>query len=180
MTKYLNLGLKQIDPSLFNPIKDNILNPLKPQGGLWFSLYNELYPNYNEWIDFITYKPSIYFYKYASTTLNAIIITLKNNANIYYLDSKEKFQELKQKYPFHNYFSYEALSHDYDAIFINPYFDNKFLDEFDIKSLILFNLDVILNYKEAFVEIDPFFYNNPESSYTINIKDNKTRILKKN
>lgn len=167
MPKFFTLGTNYISTSLFFPIKDT-LNCSKPMGGLWLTKYYEEYPNFNEWLDFLETKPSYFLAKY-SLSSPAAIVTLKNNAQIFMLDSKEKLDYLKQKYPAPNFFSYELLSKDYDGIYFKIFEinDNNIINAFSVNSLILFNLDVIAYYTQAKVMMDSDFLENPESSYTI-------------
>ena len=46
--KYLTVGTKEIREDLFKKISDTNLNKsMKPQGGLWFTEYDENIGNYN-------------------------------------------------------------------------------------------------------------------------------------
>ena len=60
MTTYLSVGTNKILKELEQPIKNG--NP-KPTGGLWATIHDETYPNYNPWIEFLSTKPYILFYK---------------------------------------------------------------------------------------------------------------------
>ena len=42
---YLSIGTKYISKSLFQPIKNG--NGFKPYGGIWATIHNKKYKNYN-------------------------------------------------------------------------------------------------------------------------------------
>lgn len=171
--QYLTFGKNIIDNSLFMLIQDPPQGHIKPLGGLWCTEYSLEYPNYNEWLDFLNNHPSYFIHKYPLKT-KALILTLKESSNIFILDSLEKLEYLKNNYTLDNNFSFEKLSHDYDGIYIKIFkLNDKYIQEYDVNSLILFNLDCIDYYDQAIINFDADFFENEESTYTINLTNNR-------
>ena len=61
---YLSIGTKYISKSLFQPIKNG--NGFKPYGGIWATIHNKKYKNYNEWMDYVILNPYILLSLFAS------------------------------------------------------------------------------------------------------------------
>ncbi len=161
------------------------------------TVYDERYPNYNEWVDYMLEDSNTFYFKslnYSIWEQPCSLVALKEDANILVLDSREKLDRLRQKHPLANdKFSYEAISNMYDGIIVDM---NKLLyngdtvsddktrrqiNRFGVNSLILFNLDCIDYYQSGVVSIEPFDFEygyNEGTSYTINIEDTKKKILK--
>lgn len=60
MTKYLTIGTNQILADLHQPIRNG---QIKPTGGLWATIHDPNYLNYNPWIEILSLHPHILFYK---------------------------------------------------------------------------------------------------------------------
>lgn len=167
MTTYLSVGTNQLIKELHQPIKNG--NP-KPNGGLWATINDENYSNYNPWIEYLSINPHIIFYKNKKSNpflLPAVLITLKESAKIFMLKNINQMEYLKKYYPTsENWIDFEKLSEDYDGIFIDltelyknaSKEDKKKIASFSVSSLILFNLDCIKHYQQATVDIEPFDY----------------------
>ncbi len=93
----------------------------------------------------------------------AVFFTLRNEANILKIESAEQYLELKKQYPGKNdNIDFELLSELYDGVYVNVIAlarkkETEEADkEFSVSSLILFNLDCILEYRQAniFIEVD--------------------------
>ncbi len=183
MEKYLTVGTKEINTDLFMPIQ-NSAKTIKPTGGLWLTKYNENFPNYNEWVDYLTSHPHLLFFKGNDFFVKpASLVILKENTKIYYLNDLESLCYLKKYYPFNNFFSYAKLAQDYDGIFVD-YFALSLIDSnnwqsFGVKTLILFNLDAINYYYPAEVNIEenPNYY---EAFYQINIDNTPKKVTYSN
>ena len=188
---FLTVGTKNIKTELMRTISDVTITKenAKPNGGLWLTDYNLDYQNVNSWMDNITSFnriDSLYNTKYyGPNKLAASAVFLKKDANIFILDSEEKFNELLEKFPHESgLFSYELLSKEYDGIYIDllkiphKYF-NAFIN-FDVSSLILFNTKPIDYYQEAVININSLehFYGDIlyPSDYTINLFQEKKYI----
>ena len=188
---YLTVGTSNIKSELMRKISDVSLtnSHAKPNGGLWLTDYNLKYQNINSWMDNITSFSRIdtlYNTKYyGRNILSAAVVMLKDDANIFVLDSEKKLNELMLKYP-HNeaLFSYEAIAKDYDGIYVNclgipQKYYSAFLS-FDVPSLILFNTNPIDYYKEAKIKIHSLerLYGDfiLPADYTIEVSDEKKYI----
>ena len=189
--KYLTVGTRQITRELFRSIED-VSGSIKPRGGLWLTEYNELYKNYNDWVDFMINDPVVLFYKSRNHSIweqPCSLVTLKETANIFYLKSESDLEYLKKMYPaYGSIFSYQMLSKIYDGIFVDMYklltsinddiICNQ-LFKFGVNSLILFNLNCIDYYQSGMVSIEPFDYEYGSCEpayYEINIENEKQKI----
>lgn len=187
---YLSIGTNYISKNLFQPIKNG--NGYKPYGGIWATIHNKEYTNYNEWMDHVLLNPYILFniYKENPLEIPAVYLTLNNNSNIFTLNSKETLTYLLNNYPLNNWINFEKLAKDYDGIYINilelarcttkEQF-NKLLS-YSVNTLILFNPECINYYQKATININTTDFNpaSLEMGYTINIKDKKEIIENEN
>lgn len=153
--KYLNVGISAIDLKKFEKVKNT--NTTKPKGGIWTTNY---YPNYSPWIDYICrYKEFLEEkYKGYNASIPGVIITLKDDAKIYKLDSIEKLEYLKKQYPYPNWFNYNALANDYDAITIElanfKKLENDPFESFGISTTIILNPNSIEYFEEINITIE--------------------------
>lgn len=175
--KFIMIGSPIISIEMFR----NILRPLnnysfKPNGGFWACELLSNIGNISDWYTYLLEASSIARYK----NLNqSTIFTLKDNANILIIDTDEKVKKLSKKYPPYHHilsyykndtedytiFDYEKLSQDYDGIYVNV---NKLsfklqittFNNWDVNSLVLFNLDCIKEYQTTPIIFD---INNPYS-----------------
>lgn len=184
MFTFLNVGSDLLLKDFFLPIKnDNI----KPKGGLWATYQNERNVFFNEWVDYLSIKPYILFYKRQPKDpfkIPATFITLKENAKIFIVNNENTLNFLIKYYnDGKGWIDFEILSKDCDGIFIkirnllnSKYFDK--LKLFAVNSLILFNLDCISYYQKANIEIAPydFFDNSHFTDYEIKIQKQKNKI----
>lgn len=186
MLTYLSVGTAKILPELFKPIKNG--NP-KPTGGIWATKQNLDLLNYNDWVDFLSWNPSILFYKSKSENpfiIPAVLITLNENAKVFNLGTKADLEYLKETFKTEdNWIDFEKMSLIYDAIYVNLESlyrevgndeQNK-LKQYAVSSLILFNLNCIDYYRSATVEIEPYDYElfNKFTNYSIVIEKTPTR-----
>ena len=188
METYLSIGKKNLSYENFNPINKNLT--FKPNGGLWATLHNTKYKTYNAWLDFISSNLHILFYKYIKSNdynIPAVLFTLKDNAKILHINDENDLNNLMNKYFINNYIDYKTLSKDFDGIYlcinnllrtINDNNLKKELADFDVDSLILFNLDCIAYYQEAIVTIATYDYeiNHECIEYEIKIKEEQKQI----
>lgn len=170
--EYIMIGAPIITREIFR----NVLRPLnnysfKPSGGFWTSEHKSNIYDISDWFKHLKHDAtSIARYK----NLNqSTIFTLKENAKIITVDTPEKVLELAKKYPSYHHslgyfgniteretiFDYEALTKDYDGIYINyNVFTNQLktivLDTIGVNSLLLFNLDCIKEYQTTPITFD--------------------------
>ena len=114
--RYIVLGKTELKEELFNTdLTDNGIN--KPKGGLWSSPYNK--DTISGWYQFCKEEN---FVKADNTV--GVIFTLKEEARVYTIDSKEDLDNLVNKYPNDVLailkeiagLNFIAVSKDYDAI----------------------------------------------------------------
>ena len=54
MNSYLMVGTDYISEDLYRDVCDSLyIKSIKPNGGLWFTLFDMNFSCYNEWVDFI-------------------------------------------------------------------------------------------------------------------------------
>ena len=192
---YLTVGTREITEELFKEVEDTDKDNIKPRGGLWLTKYDQLYGDYNEWVDYMISDPVTLYYKSRNFSMwkqPCSLVTLSDTANIYQLNSQESFDYLKSNYPLDNgKFSYEAISHIYDGIFVDLLGLLRNIEDanlrsrllkFGVNTLMLFNLKCIDYYQPGFVLIEPFDFEYEAwdgTTYKIDIENTKKRILKK-
>ncbi len=194
--KYLTIGTSEITKERFVGVENTTMDSLKPSGGLWLTVYNEDFSGYNEWVDYLL-NDNIALHEYKSYKEHysmwrppCALVTLKEDAKIFMLDSKEKLTSLREKHPVgEDEFSYKEISLEYDGIFVDIYklmrgmtdrnLERK-INKFSVNSLILFNLDCIDYYQAGIVDVDSEHYHPYEGApYEIKIEDTKRKILTK-
>ncbi len=171
--EYLTVGTNKIRRKLFKPIEDRkgasyIVN-IKPTGGLWLTEYNPEYANYNEWIDYLIDNPNVMAFKskeYDIWNQPCSLVKLTDDSKIFTLENTEGYEFLTSRYPKDdNYFSYEAMSKNYDGIYIDilklfngiKYREQeRLIRELCVRTLILFNYKCIDYYRPGYVSITPF------------------------
>ncbi|MEG0977474.1 MAG: hypothetical protein RSF02_02850, partial [Bacilli bacterium] len=173
MKKYLTVGTDAISPLLFENISDN--NKVRkgcPSGGLTFNEFNEEMPVENELIWYLSSHMSLFFYKNFNRkdifSLPCSIISLKEDSKVFVLNSNLDLEYLLATYADNNgWFSYQLLSHDFDAININLSLLKKdgvskehlnILESFCFNTLLLFNCTCIESYQSATLCLEPFDY----------------------
>lgn len=185
MNTYLHVGKNSLNNITFNPIKDNNF-PFKPHGGLWLTQQNPENTIGNEWVEYLSWHPYIAIYHHylnCDATMDCLLVELKKNAQIFILDSLDKLNYLKQKYPQDNLFSYEALSSDYDGIYIDIYkfyrfpIFKEYLEQFSVNTLILFNYNCISHYYPGKIMIEDLDENYNFNSYQIQLSKEKQKII---
>ena len=116
--RYIVLGKTELKEELFNKdLTNNGIN--KPKGGLWSSPYNK--DTISGWYQFCKEQN---FVKADNTV--GVIFTLKEEARVYTIDSKEDLDNLVNKYPNDVLeilkeiagLNFIAVSKDYDAIYL--------------------------------------------------------------
>lgn len=192
--EYLTVGTEEIRVDEFRQIKDtNLRGSIKPSGGLWFTRFNEDFPYYNDWVDYMIRQRYILFYKSKGDNpfcQPCSLVSLRDDALIYNLDSINGYNELLDKYYLNDkMFSFEKLSCDYDGIYVDISSLNRDLSRdimnlfssFGVNSLILFNTNAISNCRAGKVMIEPFdyedFYVCP--FYKIEVSDEKKNVRKR-
>lgn len=182
--KYLTVGTDIISPILFKDIADNKnIDNIKPNGGLWLTEFNEDMPICNVWIWFLVSHINIWFYKNFRKkdifNTPCSVVKLKEDSNIFILDTKSSLDYLFINYPSLNgWFSSETLSYDFDGIFIDLNHlknDNLSDDElnkissFAVNTLLLFNYSCIEYYQPAKLRLEPFDFEFGFSEEDINL-----------
>ena len=182
--EYITLGTDKILEEYFYQIV-NSGKKIKPVGGLWSC--NFYGSTFNEWLDCLVGKPT-YYCRYTLGNnpfkMKASIIKLYDDAKVFHLDSKDAVSELEQKYNF----DFERLSLEYDALYADPFRLFEFGSERDelyrrvyaIKSLDIFNLSAVEEYKKAMIDIEPFDYTdaiNRPIYYETTVEDDKHSVL---
>lgn len=173
--KYIMVGAPIITKEIFR----NVLRPLnnhgfKPSGGFWASQHISNICNISDWYTYLLDASSIARYKNIN---ESTIFTLKGNANILLIDTKEKILELAKKYPSYHHilgyydqitdintiFDFEKLSRDFDGIYVdynaifNTFEQSKrtiVFDSWSVNTLLLFNLDCIKEYQTVPIVYD--------------------------
>ena len=158
--EYVNVGTDCLKREYMNPVLDTDVR-IKPAGGLWCTphLSNESLP----WMNYMLFKPRVFYQKCPKDhpfKQNGVIVDVEPNARIFQVHDNREFDLFKAKYGL----SYEKLSRDYDAIFIDvASIFGKTMEErdyyyklFSVSSLLLFNLNVIKSYKKVDIDVDPF------------------------
>ena len=118
--RYIVLGKTELKEELFNTnLTNNGIN--KPKGGLWSSPYNK--DTISGWYQFCKDENFI-----KGDNSVGVIFSLKEEARIYTIDTKEDLDNLANKYPIvvkenlrYNFMStidYTKVSKDYDAIYL--------------------------------------------------------------
>ena len=156
---FLSIGKDVIDREKFMPIENT--GKIKPCGGLWATKHEESRVCFNEWLDYLTTKKHILFYKYKDYTIPAVYFTLKEDAKILIIDSKNVIDYIKITCPgFDGEIDYSLLSSEFDGIFVDVGMLSKdkslseYVEQFSVNTLVLFNLDCIKEYQQAMVYID--------------------------
>ncbi len=158
--EYVNVGTDCLKREYMNPVLDTDIR-IKPAGGLWCTPHfsSESLP----WMNYMLYKPRVFYQKAPKDhpfQQNGVIVDVDANARIFQLHDNSEFDFFKYKYDL----SYEKLSRDYDAIFIDiASIFGKTMEEkeyyfklFSVSSLLLFNLNIIKSYKKVDIDVDPF------------------------
>ena len=190
--EYLTVGTNDIQESLYVPVKDQPSGIYKPKGGFWLTKYDPRYQNYNEWVDYLIDNPQVLFYKNANKTGTiweqpCSHVILKDNANIYNLNTLQDYTFLKDNYPGNNMFSYEQLSKMFDGLYVDTgailqHRSDELLRlsmQYSVSSLLLFNLKCIDYYYPGVVKITPFdleYSHYEDISYQIECAKTRKRI----
>lgn len=178
MKQYITIGTQNIGEDVFRKIlRPSFKYFYKPNGGLWSSEFISKLYCISQWHDYLLYEsPETAAYKDIES---GALFTLKENANILTIESKEKIIELAKQYPSYHYMlihndientlkiiDYEALSKDYDGIYVsfNKLSYNNIASTFNswsVDTLLLFNLDCIKEYQSVKIIVSPFPYETP-------------------
>lgn len=175
--RYIMIGTNTISKEVFR----NVLRPLDnynfiPNGGFWSSEYKGNDNYISPWFEYLLYATEIAESKNLS---DAVIFTLKESAKILTITTYEQILELSIKYPSYHHilgyskeitsktisFDYEKLSKYYDGIYLdfkNISNENKTIifREWNVNTLLLFNLNCIKEYKKAkitYFKEDPYY-----------------------
>ena len=157
---YIMIGMPIISKEVFRKILRPLNNySFKPSGGFWASEHNGNICNISDWYNYLLNADSIARYKNMN---QSVIFTLKESANILFIDSQEQILKLASLYPSYHHilgyykettsnstiFDFETLQEEYDGIYINYnkiYNSNKTIvfDDWKSNTLLLFNLNCI-------------------------------------
>lgn len=187
---FLSVGTDFIYPEFFVNIKNT--GGAKPVGGIWATKQTEIM-QYNPWIDFVLSRPNLLFYKSNGNPFKqpAVLIKLKDAANICTVDSEEKMDLILKSFPDGNgWIDFEKLAECYDGLFISY---NKLLASenpkvsinirpFSVDTLIIFNPNCIEYFQKASVEIEPFNFDMPsfDTRYQIIVEEEKNYLCNPN
>lgn len=171
--KYITVGAPIISKDLFR----NVLRPLDnysfiPNGGFWASDYLNEY-QISDWNKYLQYATEV---AQAKNTTESTIFTLKDDAKILTIETYEDIIKLSQKYPSYHHilgytkdiddkkssFDFEMLSKDYDGIYVNYKNISKenktmIFNDWEVNTLLLFNIDCIKEYQRAPITIEPLY-----------------------
>jgi len=188
--KYIMVGAPIISKEIFR----NVLRPLNnytfiPNGGFWASEY--IGPeSISLWYKYLMYAKELAKEKNIN---QSTIFTLKENANILTIDTLNQVIELSKNYPSYHHIlgfhfnerssrtttvDFEKLSQNYDGVYVNlkklNNIGNHSFYEWDVNTLLLFNLDCIKEYQTA-----PIIYDiNKEYDYPY-IEEHKLKAPQK-
>lgn len=184
--KYIMIGTKTITKEIFR----NVLRPLNnyyflPTGGFWSASYNEY--TISPWFDYLIDNHDAYSEKDIKSTS---IFTLKDDAKILTINNYETLKDIIKKYPSYHHLlnfykeqtnselsiNYELLSKDYDGIYVNyknfEYSrDTIIFKDWDVNTLLLFNLDAIEDYISANIK---FYLPGSLSYYSLEEEEKRT------
>lgn len=187
---YLSVGTNHIYREFFQNIENGPNG--KPCGGLWATKH-QVNSKYSNWIEFLNNQRNYHILFYKNNSDNpfinpAVLITLKDDANIIYIKTQDDLEYLSSKYPDGNdWIDFATLALYCDGIYIdyqslivsikNQFYYEK-ISHFALSSLLIFNLNCILYYQPALIEIEPFDYECSFEyfNYTIKISDQKEEI----
>ena len=82
MQNYLSIGTNFLAKDLEQPITNS---SIKPSGGLWATIQDPENIKFNPWMEYLSMNPYVLFYKQKNGDpfkIPAVLITLKNNANV--------------------------------------------------------------------------------------------------
>ena len=174
--EYIMIGTNTITKDIFR----KVLRPLNnysfiPNGGFWASEYIDD-EKISQWFQYLLNNTEIIEKKDINS---AVIFTLKNNTKLLIINNYYQILELAKKYPsYHHILGYndeiterttsidfEKLSKHYDCVYIdykNIQNENKtnVFREWDINTLLLFNLDCIKEYKQVeitYIKEEPYY-----------------------
>lgn len=188
MKKYITIGTKNIAKDAFRQIlRPHYKGFHKPNGGLWSCEFISKINCISQWHDYLLYEDrETANYK----NLNAgALFTLKDNSKIITLDNTDKIIQTSIEYPSYHHMllnddyqnklqiiDYEALSKDYDGVYvsINQLGFNDISLTFlpwSVDTLLLFNLDCILEYQSVDIYTSSHYYGMPP--YITNISSPK-------
>lgn len=175
--KFITLGPKILDKTLFTPpYKPNNCDT-KPYGGLWAcrlnveNQYNSAIKINNPWANYL-YHSDEKDRKKLGEIENAVMFELKDTARILNIDSEETLSDILRKHPSQddlknfyagelngiNYNSicryYSGIFVDYDKLFTSGQSDIPAFKQWNFSSLLLFSLDAIKAYTGATFEYE--------------------------
>ena len=120
--QFFHYGTGEIYDDLMQTVSDSSeVGRLKLSGGLWLCDYKG--KDKIDVIDITLLTDSNSCSKIREKPkAPGVLVTLKDNANIFYLDNEDNFKYLVEKYPSDsrkNFFSFEKLMKDFDGIYMN-------------------------------------------------------------
>ncbi len=166
---YISVGSKVISREMFKPVFRSFDRySCKPIGGFWACEYKDLF-NISDWFNLLLNEPDI---RKSKNISYATLFSLKHDSNILYIDDVYVLEKLISKYPSIHHIllghsdiplSYEALADCYDGIFVDIYklssqCASRAFSNWDINSLLLFNLDCIDKYQSMKINDENGFY----------------------
>ena len=183
--EYISLGTDILLEEYFYQIV-NSDRLVKPAGGLWTSDF--FASSFNEWLDYITNKPMYYTHYTLRDNpfkIKCVIVSLKEGTRIFDMSDNEAIQELEGKY----HLDFEKLAEDYDGLYINPYIMFRVNSEhreeykrlYSVKTLCLFDLEKVQEYKKGMIDVEPFDYTDScrnEVFYETNVQDGVFQVPK--
>lgn len=144
--KFVHIGNFNIKKEMFI----DILNDgVKPYGGFWACPNNNIEGSISDRTDYILENLNGKFLRYNEN--RGCLFNLKETASILYLSTDDDVKKIKKEFSNGKYIDYEKISNIYDALYVNPYSfsyslrQNEFYD-WNIRSLVIFNLDCIEEY----------------------------------
>lgn len=157
---YVHIGAKYISKDLWvNIIHEE--ETKKPIGGLWTCPFNNIAGSISDWTDFLLENENLF---YRMPHDEGCLLKVNSKSNICRLDSDNAVQQIKQKHDMPVAINYEKLATLYDAAFVSPFSMSSQLrhtefNNWNIRTLLLFNLDIIDSYAPITIEYKDYgFY----------------------
>ncbi len=180
---FLSIGTDIIIPELFQNIKNNPENPLKPTGGFWATEYHESYKYFSPWLDFACVRKDILYryYQLYGFKPKGVYFSINQCSNIFILDSFESYMYLLEHFGNNGVIDFEAMAQVYDGVYVNVFAlnnsDNDVLRQmgktWGVSSLVVFNLTVINCFQSVNIDIeekDIFDFTLEPLFYIINVE----------
>ena len=192
--EYITVGTDTILREYMSDIIDTE-RIVKPAGGIWCTDYDVLRPQNCDWINHLIDHPGDLMMKSIGKnpfSHKAAILKVNDGAKVFTLAGNDDYDKFLEFYSRNGNMSYEALSKDYDGIYVDLCSNGVFGKSFDernrnyrmfaVNTFLLFNIDAIDTYKKAQIDIEPFDYEGycdfyPDYKITVQEGDHRVKEL---